>query len=155
MLISFCSAEVEVLEMWDMRKECLWCWGSFIITTCSVTCVQCVCLTNFIWRSTSIPKCHVTFSKTKMNVNGHLHMLLKCHLNVTCLVVCVISISKVLIDIWFFSSQVIHYMSKSKLCVSIDMHFIFVQVFVCQMPKTCNNSIKNTHCMCPSYGPTI
>jgi hypothetical protein len=31
-----------------------------------------------------------------------------------------------------------HYMSKSKLCVSIDVHFIFVQVFACQNAKTCN-----------------
>ena len=42
---------------------------------------QCLCLTNFIWRSTSNPKCHVTFLKAKMNVNWHLHFIPKCHLN--------------------------------------------------------------------------
>ena len=42
---------------------------------------QCVCLTNFIWRSTPIPKCHVTFSKTKMSVNWHIHLILICHPN--------------------------------------------------------------------------
>ena len=64
-------------------------------------------LTNFIWHSPSNPKCHVTFSKTKMNVNWHLHFLLKFHLNVICLVVHVISICKVSIIVWFFSSQII------------------------------------------------
>ena len=59
---------------------------------------QCVCLANFNRRSTSNPKCHVMFSITKMNVNWHLHFLLKWHLNVTCLAVRVISIFKVLID---------------------------------------------------------
>ena len=42
-----------------------------------------------------------------------------------------------------------HYMSKFKLCVSIDVHFIFVQVFVCQMPKTCKNFVKHIHCLKP------
>ena len=42
---------------------------------------QCLCLTNFIWRLTSNPKCHVTFFKTKMNVNWHLHFIPKCHPN--------------------------------------------------------------------------
>ena len=85
-------------------------------------CKQCVCLTNFNWRSTSNPKCHVTFSKTKMNVNWHLHFLLKCHFNITCLVIRVISISKVSIHAWFFL-QKSHSMSNSKLCMSMDMHF--------------------------------
>ena len=40
--------------------------------------------------------------KNKMNVNWHLHFLLKYHLNVTCLIVCVISNSKVSIDVWLF-----------------------------------------------------
>jgi hypothetical protein len=58
------------------------------------------------------PKCHVMFSKTKMNVNWHLHFQLKCHLNVICLVVRVISICKVLINMWFFSSQVTLHVKK-------------------------------------------
>jgi hypothetical protein len=36
-----------------------------------------------------------------------------------------------------------HYMSNLKLCVSIDMHSIFVQSFTCQMPKTCNFFVKH------------
>jgi hypothetical protein len=81
------------------------------------------------------------FQRTKMNVNSHLHFLLKSYLNVTCLVVRVILISKVSIDMWFFLFfHKSHYMSKSKSCVSIDMHFIFV----CQMSKTCKNFVQNT-----------
>ena len=36
-------------------------------------------------------------------------------------------------------------MSKFKLCMSSDVHFIFVQVFACQMPKTCINFVKHIH----------
>ena len=42
---------------------------------------QCVRLTKFIWRSISNPKCHMTFSETKISVNWHKHSILKCHLN--------------------------------------------------------------------------
>jgi hypothetical protein len=31
-----------------------------------------------------------------------------------------------------------HYMSKFKLCMSIDVHFMFEQVIACQISKTCN-----------------
>ena len=48
-------------------------------------------------------KVYVTFWTTQMNVNQHLHSILKCHLNVTCLVVHVVSISNVSIDMRFFS----------------------------------------------------
>jgi hypothetical protein len=44
--------------------------------------MQCVCLTNFMWRATPNPKCHMTFSKTKLNVNWHLHFIPICHLNI-------------------------------------------------------------------------
>lgn len=47
-------------------------------------------------------KCHVTFWKAEMNVNRHVRFLLKFHLNVTCLVVCVVSISSISIDMWVF-----------------------------------------------------
>jgi hypothetical protein len=43
---------------------------------------MCVCLTNFMWRATPNPKCHVAFSKLKLNVNWHLHFIPKCHLNI-------------------------------------------------------------------------
>jgi hypothetical protein len=51
-------------------------------------------------------KCEHDVFITEMNVNRHPHFLLKCHLNVTCLVVHVILIPNVSIDVWFFSSQV-------------------------------------------------
>ena len=38
-----------------------------------------------------------------------------------------------------------HYMSKSKLCMSINMRFNYVQVFACQMSKTSKNFVKHTH----------
>ena len=44
----------------------------------------------------------MTFFKTRMNVNWHRNYLLKCHLNVTCLVVHVILTCKVSIDVWVF-----------------------------------------------------
>ena len=108
--------------------------------------IQCVWWTNFIWRSTWNSKCHVTFSNTKMNINWHLHFLLKCHHNVTCLVVHDMSICKVSIDMCGFFPPKSHYMSKSKSCVSIAMQLIFVQVFECQIAKTCKNFVKHTHC---------
>ena len=53
-------------------------WSIFALCRWHVE--QCVCLTNFIWRSISNPEYHMTFSKTKMNVNWHIHFILKCHL---------------------------------------------------------------------------
>ena len=47
----------------------------------------------------------------------------------------VISISNESIDMWFFRNKS-HYISNSKLCVSTDVHFIFVQVF-------CMSNVKN------------
>ena len=45
---------------------------------------ECVCLTNFIWCSTSNPKCHVMFSKIEMNITWHLRSLFEmsheCHM---------------------------------------------------------------------------
>ena len=86
------------------------------------------------------------FQKQKMNINWHLHFLLKCHLNVTCLGIHVISISKCQLACGFFFHKS-HYMSHSKLCMSIDVHFIFVQVSACQMSKACKNFVKHTHCL--------
>ena len=107
--------------------------------------MQCVCLTIFISHSPSNPKCHVTFTKTKTNVNCHLQCLSKCHLNVTCLLVRVISISKVSINMWLFFLHKSHYMSEYELWVSIDMQLIYVQVFACQMLETCNFFVKIIH----------
>jgi hypothetical protein len=58
----------------------------------------------------------------KLSVNWHLHFLLRCHLNVTCLVIRAISICEVPTYMWFILHKS-HYCQKSELCVSIDMHF--------------------------------
>jgi hypothetical protein len=47
------------------------------------TLCQDVWLTKFIWCSTSNPKCHMTFSKTKINVNWHMYLSLNCCLNLS------------------------------------------------------------------------
>ena len=77
--------------------------------------------------------------KQEMNVGCHLHFLLKCHLNVTCLVVCAMSIWNVPIDMWFFSSQVTFEIVCDNWRVVLFMHN-----FVCQVSITCGNFVK-TH----------
>ena len=82
-----------------------------------------LCLTNFIWCWTSNLKCHVTFSKPKINVNGHLHFLLECHMPskyvlfqfLTCQLTC-----------GFFLHKS-HYMSNFKFCVCQRM-YIFIYI---------------------------
>ena len=99
-------------------------------------------------------KFHLTFNfKSKVSCDKNecqltSTFLLKCHFNVTCPVVCVIS--KCQLTYGFFLDKS-HYMSKFELCVSIDVHFIFVQVFTCQMPKTCKNFVKHIHWMLACY----
>ena len=91
------------------------------------------------------------FQKQKWIFNWHLHFLLKYHLNVTSLVVRVISISNVSIDVWGLLLHKSHYMPNSKLCMSIDvLLFVFVccvcvQVFACQMSETYKFCVKSTH----------
>jgi hypothetical protein len=116
--------DVHFLRVW--RK---WCARS-----------HCVCLTNFIWRLTSNPKCHVTFSKTKMNVNWHLHFLLKGHLN-ACLVVRVISRSKMSIDALLFSTQVTLHVKI--LIVHVNWRAIYFGARFCV--SNVKNFVKNTH----------
>ena len=98
----------------------------------------------YVWCSTSNPKCHVTFSGTEMNVNWHLHFLLRCHLNATCLVMRVISICTVSIDVWFFSFHKSHCMSESKSCVSSDVRFVFFASF-------CMSDVKDLQKLCKKY----
>jgi len=86
-----------------------------------------VCTFENFWCSISNPKCHVMFSKTKINVNWHLHFLLSCHLIVICLVVHVLSISKVSIDLWFFLHKS-HYMSNFE--QSIQFLFLCASCYV-------------------------
>ena len=103
--------------------------------------LQCVCLTNFIWRSTSNPKCHVTFSSTKMNVSWHLHFLLKCYMNATCLVVRVISISQVSIDVWIFFFMS-HTTCQNLNCVCQST----CNVFLCKFLRVkCQKTCKKIH----------
>jgi hypothetical protein len=70
---------------------------------------------------------------TRVNVNRHLHFLLKRHIIVTCLVVRVTPISSTSIDVGcFLLLHRSHYISNSKPCV-------------CQMSKTCKDIVRNTH----------
>ena len=102
---------------------------------------RCACLTNFIWCSTSNPKCHMMFSKKNIKCqltctfNIGLHDIIRKDLHgihLSCLLVQVTSIFKGSIDVWFF----LHVKANFEMCVSIDMQFyIFLQVFACQMPK--------------------
>jgi hypothetical protein len=110
---------------------------------CTTMRAQCAHLTNSIWHWTSNPKCHMTFSKTKMDFNWHLHILQKYHLNVTFLVISICKVSS------FFLLHKSHHMLKPKMCVSIDLQFYHVQAFACQMSKSCKNFVKNTHCWGP------
>ena len=98
----------------------------------------------YVWCSTSNPKCHVTFSGTEMNVNWHLHFLLRCHLNATCLVMRVISICTVSIDVWFFSFHKSHCMSESKSCVSSDVRFVSFASFSM-------SDVKDLQKLCKKY----
>ena len=103
---------------------------------------QRVCLTNFIWHSTSNPKYHVTFSKTKKECQSTCTFSSKMSPQCPCLVVRVISISNVSIDMWFFLHKS-HYMSNFKF-VGVNwraLHNLFfsnffsAEVFACQMSK--------------------
>jgi len=103
-----------------------------------------------------------------MNVNLHLHFLLKCHLSVTWLIVHVIPISNVSIDM-FFPLHKSHYISDSNMTMSIDVHFwrAFLvgasfcvsnvknlQFFVIFSPQITHSTIgrwKNT--LCSNEGP--
>ena len=83
--------------------------------------------------------------KTKVTVNWHLHFLLKCYLNVTRLIVRVISISKVSIDAWvfFFTS---HTTCQNLNCACQLMCSLLLCKFLhVKMSKTCKNFVKNTH----------
>jgi hypothetical protein len=88
---------------------------------------------NFLRHSTSNPKCHAMFKKTRANVNRHLHFLLKRHIIVTWLAVRVTPISSSSIGVGcFLLLHMSHYISNSKPCV-------------CQMSKTCKDVVTHTH----------
>ena len=114
---------------------------SFDVQLQNQSVIKCVCLANFIWRSTSIQSVIVTFSKTKMNGNSHLHFLLQCHLNVTCLVVLVILISKVSIDVVFFFTN--HFICQilNRACPLTCILFLGASICVSNI----KNFVKNTH----------
>jgi hypothetical protein len=79
-----------------------------------------------------------------MSIDTWIYFYPKCHLNVTCLVVRVISIFKVPIDVWFFLFTSHTAKSKSKLCVSIDVHH-FLCKFLRVKCKKLANTLSNIH----------
>ena len=78
-------------KWWIVIIELIICSSFFFFFFLKFVCFETFWITfervSFIVKHTLQLWCHMLFSKTKMNVNWHLHSLLKCHLNVTCLVV--------------------------------------------------------------------
>ena len=113
-----------------------------------VVVVVAVCV--YVWQISFDIELHIQsvtwcFQKRKwMWIHIYTFLFLKCHLYVTCLVIRDVSICKVSIDVWFFLHKS-YFMSKSKLGMSIDLYFVFVQVLACQVSNTCKNFVKNTH----------
>ena len=107
---------------------------------------QCACLTIFLWHSTSNPKCHIMSSKTKMNVNWHLHFTLKCHYSVTYLVMCVISKPKVSIDVWIIVLHKWHYVSILNCVCQLMCSFVF---FSCA--RFCVSNVTNLQKLCQKH----
>ena len=106
-------------------------------------CTQCVCSTSSILHSTSNPNCHMTIqNKNDCQLTSTFsHFLVKCHLNVTCLILCVISISNVSINMLLFFSQVTLHVKFW--IVRVTWHALcLVQVFACQKSKTCKSFVK-------------
>ena len=101
---------------------------------------QYVCLTNFIWNSTSNPKCHVAFSKRKIYVNWHPHFFFKYHLNVTCSVVRVISILKCRSKCGFFLTS--HTTCQNLKCACQ----LTCNLFLCKVLR-----VKNLQKLCHKY----
>ena len=97
-----------------------------------------------VWQSNSNPNCHMMFSKTQnecqLTSTFSSTMSPQCHM----LGACVIQFLNVNWGVVFFLHES-HYMSNSTLCVLNDVHFKIVQVFVCQMSKTCKNFVRHTH----------
>jgi hypothetical protein len=77
----------------------------------------------------------------------------KCHFNVTCLVVCVSSNSNVSIAMWFFFTR--HTTCQVIIECVYRCASCFVQVFACQMSKTCKNFVQKTHWLGYILGPTF
>ena len=118
-----------------------------------VACIQCVHLAYFNWRSTWNPKCHMTFSNTKTNVNWHLHVLLwmspQCHMpSSTCHYK---SLMSQLAGGTFLHKS--HSMSTSKSCADQSSCFFFVLSLFGATFCTPNvkNSVKNTPCLLASW----
>ena len=105
---------------------------------------QCVCLTNFIWPSTSNLKCHMRFQKRKKEEKEcwftstfSSKMSPRCH----------VPSSTCQLTRGFFLHKS-HYMSNSKLCMSSKHAFYFFAcyaIFACRMSKTCKIFVKNIH----------
>ena len=90
------------------------------------------------------------FQKQKWTSRDICVLFLKCHMNVTCLIVFVISIYEVSIDMWFSVLYQSDYMSHSKSCLSIDVHFNvcqFLRVKCHKLAKT----LSKIDIMVPSF----
>ena len=101
---------------------------------------QCVCFTNFICRSTSNSKCHVMILYNKNECQlSFCNYFLKCHLNITCLVVRVISMltSQLMCDFFLHKT---HYMSNAN-CVC--------QLMCIFCGSNAKNFVNNTPCPSP------
>jgi hypothetical protein len=84
----------------------------------------------------------MALSKTKMNVNWHLHFLLQCHLKCPIYASYYVSISicKVSIDVCFYSSQLtLHVKNLSCACHLMRIVFLYEFLRVCRISKTCQN----------------
>ena len=99
---------------------------------------ECVCLTNFRLTFNFKSKVSRDISQKQkwMSINIYIFLLLKCHLNFTCLVIHVISISNVSINMCFISSQFTQHVKFFNVRVSWRAFLLLVQVFACQMSKT-------------------
>ena len=103
---------------------------------------------------TSIPKCRVMFSESKnicqLTSTFFLKILPQCHMSSS---TCYFNFECVNWQVViFFTSHTT--LSNSKLCMSIDVHFYFMQVFACQMSKPCKNFVKDA-CKEPTLDPNV
>jgi hypothetical protein len=86
----------------------------------------------------------MTFLETRIIVNWNLHFIFRCHINIICLVVCVISISKVLIDVWVFFTNHTTFQNLNYVCPLTCSSFLrkFLHVKYQKLAKTI---VEHTH----------
>ena len=138
-----CLRQAIMPEAEEYCRVQMFLWVGLQMLFTSVWWPVCVCSTDFIWSSISSPECHVTFSKPKMSVNWHLYFMLKHHLNVTRLVVRVISICKMSMDVWFFPSHVTLHVE------TWIVHIDWRAILFCA--SFCMSNVKNLQKLCQIY----